>query len=70
MSQAREDIVAQAFAKLDKTKDGVVSLDDLKGNISYAQHPDCKSGAKTEEQLLTEFLNIFEPDAAFRDGTV
>jgi Ca2+-binding EF-hand superfamily protein len=31
MSESRVNIVKQAFAKLDKTGDGVITVDDLKG---------------------------------------
>ena len=31
MSQSRKDIVMKAFTKLDRTGDGVITVDDLKG---------------------------------------
>ena len=31
MSQARKDIVKKAFKKMDRTGDGVITVEDLKG---------------------------------------
>ena len=31
MSKSRKDIIAKAFHKLDKTGDGVITIDDLRG---------------------------------------
>ena len=31
MSKSRVDIIMKAFVKLDKTGDGVITVDDLKG---------------------------------------
>ena len=33
MSQSRIDIIMKAFVKLDKTGDGVITVDDLKGYV-------------------------------------
>ncbi|KAF6305888.1 calcyphosine [Rhinolophus ferrumequinum] len=39
MSQAREAVIAAAFAKLDRSGDGVVTVDDLQGVYSGRAHP-------------------------------
>ncbi|XP_004395349.1 PREDICTED: calcyphosin isoform 2 [Odobenus rosmarus divergens] len=39
MSQAREAVIAAAFAKLDRSGDGVVTVDDLRGVYSGRAHP-------------------------------
>ncbi|XP_038048553.1 calcyphosin-like protein [Patiria miniata] len=70
LNATRKDIIKQAFAKFDKTGDEIVTVADLKGIYNVRCHPDFTSGAKTEEQLMTEFLNSFEPDEASRDGKV
>jgi len=70
MTQARKDIVKKAFEKFDKTGDGKVTVADVKGIYSVKYSPDFQSGKKTEDELLTEFLNSFEPDEASRDGVV
>ena len=40
MNKARTAVVRQAFAKLDKTGDGVVTLADIKGTYDASKHPD------------------------------
>ncbi len=55
----------KAFAKLDRDKDGVVTLDDIKGVYSGAKHPDVLSGRRSEEDVLTEFLDTFEQHYAY-----
>uniref|UniRef100_A0A9L0JM07 EF-hand domain-containing protein n=1 Tax=Equus asinus TaxID=9793 RepID=A0A9L0JM07_EQUAS len=39
MSQAREAVIAAAFAKLDRSGDGVVTVDDLRGVYNGRAHP-------------------------------
>ena len=38
----------------------MVNVEDLKGLYNASQHPDVKSGKKTEEDVLYEFLDTFE----------
>lgn len=60
MNDGRRAIVAQAFAKFDRDGNGVVNIEDLKGRYNASQHPDVKTGKKTEEDVLFEFLDTFE----------
>jgi hypothetical protein len=60
MNQFRRNFVAKAFAKLDRTGNGVVDIEDLKGVYNGKNHPDVKLGKKTEEEVLSEFLDTFE----------
>jgi calcyphosin len=39
MSESRRAIVEQAFKKLDKTGDGVITIDDIRGVYSVTSHP-------------------------------
>ncbi|XP_055285388.1 calcyphosin isoform X3 [Moschus berezovskii] len=68
MSQAREAVIAAAFAKLDRSGDGVVTVDDLRGIYSGRTHPKVQSGEWTEEQVLRHFLDNF--DSSEKDGQV
>jgi Ca2+-binding EF-hand superfamily protein len=52
---------------MDKTGDGVVTLADIKLYYKASQHPKVKSGEKTEEQVLKEFLDNFDSN---KDGTL
>ena len=68
MSQAREAVIAAAFAKLDRSGDGVVTVDDLRGVYSGRAHPKVRSGEWTEAQVLRRFLDNF--DSSEKDGQV
>lgn len=68
MSHTRISIIDQAFGKFDKTGDNVISVDDLRGVYSARQHPKVQSGEKTEDQVLREFLDVF--DSGNKDGKV
>lgn len=65
----------KAFKKLDRDNSGVVEINDLKGVYNAKQHPDVKSGRKTEDEILAEFLDTFEIhysilDKKSRDGRI
>lgn len=67
MSQAREAVIAAAFAKLDRSGDGVVTVDDLRGVYRGCAHPKVRSGEWTEEEVLRRFLDNFDSS---EDGQV
>ena len=60
MNAPRKALVKRAFEKLDKNKNGIVELDDIRGVYNAKYHPDVKLGKKTEEEVLVEFLETFE----------
>ena len=65
----------KAFKKLDRDNSGVVEINDLKRVYNAKQHPDVKSGRKTEDEILAEFLDTFEIhysilDKKSRDGRI
>jgi Ca2+-binding EF-hand superfamily protein len=60
MNKRRLATVKKAFIKLDKNGNGKVELDDIRGVYNASKHPDVKSGKKTEEEVLGEFLDVFE----------
>ncbi|KAL3312276.1 hypothetical protein Ciccas_009134 [Cichlidogyrus casuarinus] len=69
MNKSRSTLVMKAFNKLDKTKDGVITVEDLRGVYNCRMHPKFKNGEWTEDQIFADFLKKFEaPDDA--DGTV
>lgn len=69
MNKNRLNIIEKAFEKLDKSGDGVVTIDDLKGSYDVRSHPEYQNGSKTETQLLNEFLRKFEEGGSI-DGKV
>ena len=52
----------ECFKKMDKTGDGVITTDDMKGLHNARQHPKYKNGEWTEEQVHAEFLKTFDFD--------
>lgn len=68
MNNMRKQLIEKAFAKLDKSGDGIVTIEDLKGVYNIKQHPEYLNGTKTEQQLLEEFLKKFEEGSP--DGKV
>lgn len=60
MNKRRRDLISQAFRKLDKTGDGFVTVEDLKGVYSVKNHKKYQNGEMTEEQVLLEFLKNFD----------
>ncbi len=60
MSNSRKRVIGEAFAKVDKTGDGVITVEDLRGVYNVKRHPQYLNGQMTEEQILNRFLNNFE----------
>ncbi len=60
MNQFRINLCKKAFSIMDKDKSGSLDIDDIKGVYNAKMHPDVKSGKKTEDDVLGEFLDTFE----------
>ena len=60
MNERRKNTVTLAFKRFDKDGNGFINIEDLKGRYNASNHPDVKSGKKTEEDVLYEFLDTFE----------
>jgi Ca2+-binding EF-hand superfamily protein len=65
MSNARKNLIQQAFNKLDRSGDGVVTTEDLKGVYSAKKHPKYISGEWSEDDVLKEWLNSFNGPTNF-----
>lgn len=75
MNQFRTQMVVKAYKKIDYNGDGVLDINDIKGKYDASKHPDVKSGKKTEDEVLKEFLETFEMhhnvmSGSKSDGTV
>jgi Ca2+-binding EF-hand superfamily protein len=60
LSLFRQQIVVRAFKTLDFNGDGILTISDLRDKYNSSMHPDVKSGKRTEDEVLTEFLETFE----------
>ena len=60
MNDRRQALVYMAFQCFDRDGNGKVNIEDLKGSYNASMHPDVRSGKKTEEDVLYEFLDTFE----------
>ena len=60
MNTFRQKIVKAAFNKLDADGSGIIDINDIKGVYNARSHPEVKSGKKTEDEILGEFLETFE----------
>lgn len=69
MSPSREALVEKAFQKLDRSGDGQVTFEDIKGVYSVRNHPEYLNGQKSERELLKRFLATFE-EGGVVDGVV
>jgi Ca2+-binding EF-hand superfamily protein len=69
MSKHRIDLIIQAYNKLDKNKDGTISVEDLKGVYNVSKHPKFLNGEWTEDQILRKFLDTFDTKGS-EDGKV
>lgn len=56
MNDRRKQLVMLAYKKLDRTGDGVVNIDDLKDQYDVSFHPKFKSGEKSKNAILEEFM--------------
>ncbi|XP_030370801.1 calcyphosin-like protein isoform X2 [Scaptodrosophila lebanonensis] len=70
MSQSRISIINQAFDKMDKDGDNVITIQDLKNVYSVKENPLFRSGERTEDEILTEFLHNFEGGRGNLDGKI
>ena len=52
--------MVKAYKKIDFNGDGILDINDIKGKYDASKHPDVKSGKKTEDEVLKEFLETFE----------
>jgi Ca2+-binding EF-hand superfamily protein len=77
MNPRRVATAKKAFNVLDTDKSGKIDINDIRQNYNAKQHPDVQGGKKTEDEILTTFLDTFEDhfadmkgQADSRDGVV
>ena len=77
MNESRIALCKKAYKIMDKDGSGLLDINDIRQNYNAKQHPDVKSGKKTEDEILGEFLDTFEDhfcdmkgNADSRDGKI
>ena len=60
MNAARVAVVKKVFKVMDKDNSGVLDINDIRQQYNAKQHPLVKQGKKTEDEILSEFLDTFE----------
>lgn len=60
MNEFRLNLVNRAFNKLDLDRSGIIDIEEIRQLYNARGHPDVRSGKKTEEDVLGEFLETFE----------
>ncbi|XP_041356962.1 calcyphosin-like protein isoform X1 [Gigantopelta aegis] len=68
MPNCRKNLIHRAFQKLDRTGDGLITVEDLKGVYNVSKHPKYLNGEWTEDQCLRVFLDSF--DSNDKDGKI
>ena len=67
MNANRKAIVMKAFNKMDADGSGMIDINDIRGVYKADKHPDVLAGKKTEQQVLSEFLETFETAHSMRN---
>ena len=67
MNANRKAIVMRAFNKMDADGSGMIDINDIRGVYKADKHPDVLAGKKTEQQVLSEFLETFETAHSMRN---
>jgi Ca2+-binding EF-hand superfamily protein len=60
-SPSRKLWAQRVFSKLNRNSNGIVEVDDIREVYNAKQHTEVQMGRKTEEEVLGEFLDTFEP---------
>lgn len=68
LNERRTEMVHLAYGVLDKSGDGLVTIEDIMIAYDATYHPDFQSGRKTKEEVLREFMTVWETHK--KDGIV
>jgi len=68
MNDARIALCKRAYTVMDSDRSGQLDIEDIRQTYNAKQHPDVKSGKKTEDEILCEFLDTFEDHFADMKG--
>ena len=60
LNARRLDMVHQAYRVLDKDGSGQVTIEDIRIAYDVSFHPDFQSGKKTADEVLSDFMTVWE----------
>ena len=60
MSDKRQKFIVAAFRKLDANGNGTIDINEIKTQFDASRHPDVKAGLKSEDEVFTDFIDLFE----------
>ena len=60
LNERRRNMVHQAYRVLDKDGSGQVTLEDIRIAYDVSFHPDFQSGRKTRDEILSDFMQVWE----------
>lgn len=69
MAKRRIKIVKEAFARLDTSGDGTVTVEEIERLYDPSQHPEVLAGRLKPRDALLEFMRVFE-ESRTKDGTI
>ena len=69
MNDYRKQLVEQVFNVLDVNGNGYIELEEFKSKYNARNHPDVKSGRRSEDEVLLDFLETFENTYNYICGT-
>lgn len=70
LNERRLSMVKKAFAILDTSGNGEITVSDIAGIYDVSQSPEFLEGRKTRDEILGEFLNNFDGPRGNNDGKV
>jgi hypothetical protein len=60
MNPTRQNLCVKAFQTLDINGDGEISLEEFSKQYDASNHPDVRSGKRTSDEVLVEFMETFQ----------
>ena len=69
MNDYRKQLVEQVFNVLDVNGNGYIELEEFKSKYNARNHPEVKSGRRSEDEVLLDFLETFENTYNYICGT-
>jgi Ca2+-binding EF-hand superfamily protein len=60
LNETRTASIRKAYEKLDVTKDGRVTLDDIARLYNVSSHPEVVNGSKSDQDVYMEFMSLWD----------